>query len=219
MPLCYNFPIFLNTMNDEEKIVKPAKGGGFSLSPKIIIVVLIAVFLIIAAGSSFFVVDDEGRKIESSKENPGLLAVSGRMMMNGYFGSEELTKATLKDGVLYTSDLGYIDEAGRIYVLGRKDDVINYKGIKIAPEEIEQPASKYPGVKDCCCVPVEDAVCGQVPKLYVLPASADQFDKKAFLEYLKKNLEPGRMPASVELIDQIPRSSNGKLQRKKLRER
>ncbi len=169
--------------------------------------------------ASFFVVDDEGRKIESSKENPGLLAVSGRMMMNGYFGSEELTKATLKDGVLYTSDLGYIDEAGRIYVLGRKDDVINYKGIKIAPEEIEQPASKYPGVKDCCCVPVEDAVCGQVPKLYVLPASADQFDKKAFLEYLKKNLEPGRMPASVELIDQIPRSSNGKLQRKKLRER
>ena len=145
--------------------------------------------------------------------------MSGSMMMEGYFDSEELTKKTLVDGVLYTSDLGYIDQEGRIYVLGRQDDVINYKGIKIAPEEIEQTASRYTGVKDCCCVPLEDPVCGQVPKLFVSVLPSHPFDKKDFMAYLRKNLEPGRVPAAVELIDQIPRSSNGKILRKRLRER
>ncbi|HIR28287.1 MAG TPA: acyl--CoA ligase [Candidatus Choladousia intestinigallinarum] len=169
--------------------------------------------------ASFFIVDDQRRVIESSRENPGLLAVSGSMMMEGYFDSEELTKKTLVDGVLYTSDLGYIDQEGRIYVIGRQDDVINYKGIKIAPEEIEQTASRYTGVKDCCCVPMEDPVCGQVPKLFVSVLPSHPFDKKDFMTYLRKNLEPGRVPAAVELIDQIPRSSNGKILRKRLRER
>ncbi len=168
--------------------------------------------------ASFFIVDDNRNKIDSSKENPGLIAVSGSMMMDGYFGSEALTKETVVNGVLYTCDLGYIDEAGRIYVIGRKDDIINYKGIKIAPEEIENIAARYQGISDCACVPVEDRVCGQVPKLFVSLSSAEAFDMREFMAYLKENLESSRIPASVEIISRIPRSANGKLQRKRLRE-
>ena len=70
--------------------------------------------------ASFLIVDERRQEMESSKKNPGLIAVSGSMMMNGYFGSEELTRETLVNGVLYTSDLGYIDQEGRIYALGRR---------------------------------------------------------------------------------------------------
>ena len=168
--------------------------------------------------ASFLIVDERRQEMESSKKNPGLIAVSGSMMMNGYFGSEELTRETLVNGVLYTSDLGYIDQEGRVYVLGRKDDVINYKGIKIAPEEIEETAAKYAGVADCCCVPMADPVCGQVPKLFLSADAPEKFDNKDFMDYLRRNLEPGRIPAEVEIIDKIPRSANGKLQRKRLRE-
>lgn len=168
--------------------------------------------------ASFLIVDDERRPIESSKENPGLVAVSGSMMMDGYFGSEELTRATLVDGVLYTSDLGYIDEAGRVYVLGRRDDIINYKGIKIAPEEIETVAMQYADITDCACVPVEDGVRGQVPKLFVSVRSGADYREKSLFDFLRAHLEATRVPVYIEAIDEIPRSSNGKLQRKRLRE-
>ncbi len=167
--------------------------------------------------ATFYIVNEDREVMESSKENPGLIAVKGSMMMDCYLNSEQLTRDTLVDGVLYTSDLGYIDEAGRVYVLGRNDDIINYKGIKIAPEEIETIAAKYDGIVDCACVPVQDVLCGQVPKLFIEISRTEEYDEKKFMDYLKNNLEQSRVPAAIEVIDKIPRSANGKLQRKKLR--
>ena len=166
--------------------------------------------------ASFLIVDEEHNAIQSSRENPGLLAVCGPMMMDGYLGNEALTKTVLIDGVLYTNDLGYIDMEGRVYVLGRQDDVINYKGIKIAPDEIETVAMQYAGIKDCACIPVQDPVRGQVPKLYVM--AAVNYSEQELFAVLRNGLEATRVPVFIETIDQIPRSSNGKLQRKKLRE-
>lgn len=167
--------------------------------------------------AKFFVTDENKNEIESSEDNLGLLAISGSMMMEGYFNSPELTAETVIDGVIYTTDLGYIDETGKVYVFGRADDVINYKGIKISPEEIETVANEYEGVVDSACVAAEDKVCGQVPKLFIQVQDAD-FDKKKYMAYLRANLEASRVPTKVEIIDEIPRTSNGKLQRKKLRE-
>lgn len=167
--------------------------------------------------AKFFVTDENKNVIESSKDNLGLLAISGDMMMEGYFNSPELTKETVIKGVIYTTDLGYIDETGKVYVFGRADDVINYKGIKISPEEIETVAVAYEGVADSACIPLADKVCGQVPKLFIQTEDED-FDMKAYMAYLRANLETSRVPTKVEIIDKIPRTSNGKLQRKKLRE-
>lgn len=167
--------------------------------------------------AKFFVTDENKNEIESSVDHLGLLAISGEMMMEGYFNSPELTKETVIDGVIYTTDLGYIDDSGKVYVFGRADDVINYKGIKISPEEIEVVANEYEGVVDSACVPLADKMCGQVPKLFIQVNNSD-FDKKEYMNYLRANLEASRVPTKVEIIDEIPRTSNGKLQRKKLRE-
>lgn len=167
--------------------------------------------------AKFMITDENRNVIESSADNVGLIAVSGNMMMEGYFNSPELTAETVVDGIIYTSDLGYIDKYGRVYVFGRADDVINYKGIKISPEEIETVAVAYEGVADCACVPAEDKVCGQVPKLFIEVDSC-AFDMKEYTAYLKAGLEASRVPTQVEIIEKIPRTSNGKLQRKKLRE-
>lgn len=167
--------------------------------------------------AQFLITDENKNVIESSVDNIGLIAVSGNMMMEGYFNSPELTAETVIDGIIYTSDLGYIDENGRVFVFGRADDVINYKGIKISPEEIEGVANAYAGVVDCACVPLADKVCGQVPKLFIEVDNPD-FDTKEYMAYLRANLEASRVPTKVEIIEKIPRTSNGKLQRKKLRE-
>ncbi len=168
--------------------------------------------------ASFCIVDEERNVINSSKEVPGLIAVRGKMMMDSYLNSDGMTREALVDGTLYTNDLGYMDSLGRLYVIGRKGDVINYKGIKIAPEEIENIAGKYPGIVDCACIPAEDDICGQVPKLFIEVENKETYDNKDFWAYLRNNLEATRVPAAIEVVGHIPRSLNGKLQRGKLRE-
>lgn len=164
------------------------------------------------------VITDEKRQIiRSSKENTGLLAISGKMNMKRYIGSEELTQEVMHNGYIYTNDIGYIDENGEIYVLGRIDDVINYKGIKIVPEEIETYVLKYNGVSDCACIGVEDELCGYIPKVFVVVKNKENFDASQLLKFLETYIESNKMPKLVEIIDEIPRTSNGKILRRKLR--
>ena len=138
--------------------------------------------------------------------------------MKGYLKAEELTKQTLQNGFVYTNDLGYIDEDGFVYVLGRMDDVINYNGIKIAPEEIESIVREYPEVTDCACVPVKDELGGEAPKVFVSVENKEDFDTSLLLKYLSERMEVNKLPRKAEVIDRIPRTSNGKILRRELKE-
>lgn len=166
----------------------------------------------------FIVTDDDRNEIQSSLENPGLLASTGSMNMKGYWKQPALTATIMRNGFIYTNDLGYIDENGYVYVLGRKDDVINYKGIKIAPEEIESAVLKYEGIKDCACVAKPDKSSGQVPVVFVSLKDDREFNSKALLSFLENYVDGNKMPKDVRVVEEIPRTSNGKLQRGKVRE-
>lgn len=160
--------------------------------------------------------DEEHNIIKADRENPGFLASKGDMNMSCYWKNRELTNKVMKDNYVFTNDAGYMDEEGYIYILGRKDDVINYNGIKIAPEEIEDIAVRYKGVKDAACVPQQDAVAGQIPKLFISLEMSDAFDKKAYIEFLAEHLDGNKIPKRIEIIADIPRTFNGKVKRKEL---
>lgn len=164
----------------------------------------------------FIVTDDNRKEIISSKEHIGLLASAGAMNMKGYWKHPKLTEEIMHDGYVYTNDMGFIDEDGFIYVFSRKDDIINYKGIKIAPDEIEENVKKYPEIIDCACVPKPDKMSGQIPKLFVVVRNKENFQKTELLKFLKAYIDGNQMPKEIEVIDQIPRTYNGKIQRKKL---
>lgn len=166
----------------------------------------------------FIVTDQDRNEITSNENNPGLLAIAGAMNMKEYLKAPELTQNTMQRGFIYTSDLGYIDEEGFVYVLGRMDDVINYNGIKIAPEEIESYVQRYPGVTDCACVPVKDPMCGQAPKVFVSVEEKNDFDTTGLLKFLSECLEANKLPKKIEIIEKIPRTANGKILRRELRE-
>ncbi len=172
-----------------------------------------------AKNASFLVTDEDRNPIESSKEHMGLLATAGAMNMKGYWKQPELTAQVMHGGYVYTNDLGYIDQDGYVYMQGRKDDIINYKGIKIAPEEIEESARKFREVLDCACVPKADKLSGQVPKLFVVARNKETFQKKDLFDFLKNAINANKMPKEIEVIDEIPRTYNGKVQRKKLVEK
>lgn len=260
-----------------------------------------------AVNARFIVVDEHRNEIKSSPDNPGFLASAGSINMKEYFKAPELTAAAMENGFIYTKDLGYIDEEGYVYMLGRKDDVINYGGIKISPEEIESVVIQNPAIRDCACIPVKDALTGQAPKLLIVlegrekqegkfmkgqdertataqsdegesnrqtakfsgkqgeecrtelndrlaaesigkqatkihdgreksdnhteieqnknaapanPASTPAiYDEKAFKAFLAANLDASKQPKYIEIVDEIPRTFNGKIKRNVLLER
>lgn len=184
--------------------------------------------------AEFIFVNENGKIINATKENPGYLACKGTMNMKCYYHDMDLTREIMRDGYIYSNDLAYMDRDGYIYVLGRKGDVIESGGHKIAPEEIEDIVLKIPGIKDCACVPISDSILKNVPKLYYVKETnfqdntiqiRDSFDaeKDVFQQEiwhcLSEGLESYKIPKIIEEIKVIPRTYNGKLKRNELKEK
>lgn len=164
--------------------------------------------------SRIFIVDDRKEEMQSSKENMGLLACEGDVNMKGYINDPELTREVLIDGVVYTNDIGYIDEDGFIYIAGRKGDVINVGGLKVAPTEVEEAALAIDGIEDCICLPMEHPITGQALKLLVVMKDGADFCPKQFTAFLRTRLENHKIPIKYEQVEHIARTYNGKLDRK-----
>lgn len=164
--------------------------------------------------SKIVIVDDDRNVIESSKERMGFLACIGDVNMKGYVNEPELTKEVLVDGVVYTNDIGYIDENGFIYISGRKGDVINVGGFKVAPTEVESVALAFDGVEDCICIPVDDKIVGKAVKLLIVFNKEKEFSGKELKKFLASKLESYKVPTYYECVDHVERTYNGKLNRK-----
>jgi len=164
--------------------------------------------------SEILVVDDKHNIITSSIENMGLIACKGDVNMKGYVNDPEATKAVLIDGIVYTNDIGYIDQEGFIYISGRKGDVINVGGLKVAPTEVESAALAYEGIDDCICIGVDDVITGKALKLLVVMKEPSAFDIRSIRTFLISKLENYKVPMQYELVDRIARTYNGKLNRK-----
>jgi long-chain acyl-CoA synthetase len=171
-----------------------------------------------AYNAKIVIVDEDRNEIESSEDNTGLLASFGPMNTSGYWKDEEETKNVLFEGGIYSNDEAYFDEDGDIVLLGRKGEVINVGGNKVSPDEIEDVAKKHPDIFDCGCIGIKDALKGNVPKLFVQIKKGAEFDPVSIRNHLAANLEPYKVPAIIEKIDAIPRSFNGKLLRRVLRD-
>lgn len=164
-----------------------------------------------------FIVDDNRQEIQSSSTNQGLIAISGGMTMTEYFEEPELTKEVLVDGVVYTNDMGYIDENGFVYMLGRRGDVISIGGLKIAPTEVENIVLRFPGIAECACFAVEDRMGGCVPKLNIVEEKGADVDINELKKHMASYLEAFKVPKLVVKVEEIPKTSNGKIDRKVLK--
>lgn len=127
----------------------------------------------------------------------GRLALRGGMQMSGYYGQEELTRETLRDGWMLVNDLVWRDADGYLYMVGRADDIINVGGEKVAPREIEEQVMQSGWLTECMVLGVEDkkGSMGQVPALFYVakdanhPVSVDELKM-----YLSRELPQHKVP-------------------------
>lgn len=146
--------------------------------------------------------------------NDGLISCKGDTLMTGYIGDSERTNQILRDGTIYTSDMGVLDKEGMLHLLGREGDVINVGGFKVTPTEVEDAAMAFPSVSDCICISVSHPITGNALKLLVVTHGGTVLDKRALAHFLKTRLEPYKIPMLYEQVESVKRTYNGKLDRK-----
>lgn len=148
----------------------------------------------------------------------GEIRVRGPQVMKGYLNHEEATRATVDaDGWLGTGDIGYADENGCFFVVDRLKELIKYKGMQIAPAELEGVLLGHPSVADAAVIPLPDDEAGQVPKAFVV--LKDDTAPAQIMEYVAGRVAPYKKLRSIEVTNQIPRSPSGKILRRVLAQR
>jgi acyl-CoA synthetase (AMP-forming)/AMP-acid ligase II len=120
------------------------------------------------------------------------------------------------DGWLRTGDLGYVDDDGYVYIVGRRNDVINRGGDKIYPVEVEQVLATHPDVAEVAVVGVPDRRLGQVPHAFVVPASGVTPDFHAITSFAREQLTGFKVPRDWHVIEELPRNPANKVLRRLL---
>jgi acyl-coenzyme A synthetase/AMP-(fatty) acid ligase len=118
------------------------------------------------------------------------------------------------DGWLHTGDVGYADARGRFFIVDRVKELIKYKGLQIAPAELEALLLTHPCIADAAVIPMADEEAGQVPKAFVVLRS--QTTAEEIQAFVAGRVAPYKKLRRVEVIDAIPRSPSGKILRRVL---
>jgi len=148
----------------------------------------------------------------------GEIFVRGPNVMLGYWNDPGATAEVLHDGWLRTRDLGYLDEDGYLFLVGRATDMIKVGAFRVSPQEIEEVIVALEGVEDAGVVGIPDEVLGQAIKAVVVPRSGARITDMAVKAYCRANLAAYKVPKVVEFAAALPRTSSGKVQRFKLAE-
>lgn len=155
------------------------------------------------------IVDDSGHDLKPGEI--GEFIVQTRGLMLGYLNRPELNNMVFRDGWYRMMDLGYQDEEGFYYFMGRKDDMINLGGEKIYPAELEQALMGHPMVKEACVLGVDDAKRGKSIVAFVSPIPGCSLEKNDLLAFLRQRLASYKVPKEFVIIQTFPRTTNGKI--------
>jgi long-chain acyl-CoA synthetase len=164
------------------------------------------------------IVDIETGERELPLGEVGEVIVRGPQVMQGYWKAPEATAAALRNGWLYTGDIGRIDERGYLYIHDRKKEMIKYKGFGIAPAEIEALLFEHPSVGDVAVIGKPDQEAGEVPKAFVVPKKGVTLTPEELLGWARGRLAGYKTLHEVELVDAIPKTASGKILRRVLKE-
>ncbi|RLI28073.1 MAG: hypothetical protein DRO46_04555 [Candidatus Hecatellales archaeon] len=165
-------------------------------------------------------VDPEtGREVQVGQ--PGELQVKGPRVVKGYYGDPNRTRENFtEDGYYRSGDLLYRDQAGYFYFAGRLRDIINRGGLKVGAEEVEGYVTLHPGVKEAAAVGMPDPELGERICVFIVP---EEGVKPPSLEEIRRHMErlevaKYKWPERLEIVDKLPKSMLGKIQRWKLKE-
>lgn len=147
----------------------------------------------------------------------GELMMRGPIVMQGYFGNEQATSDNIEpDGWLHTGDLARMDDDGYLYVVDRKKDMILTAGYNVYPAEIERVLGVHPAVAMVAVGPLVDEAKGELAKAYVVLKQGATVTASELIEFCRTDLAAYKVPRSIQFVDDLPKTSTGKIMRRQL---
>ena len=156
------------------------------------------------------IIDDHGRELPPFQE--GEVLIRGLHVIKEYWNNPQADQALKNNGIL-TGDYGYLDAEGFLYLVGRKDDMINIGGEKVSPLEIEQALASVKGIKEIAAVGMHDRILNQVVHIFVVKEDGTQIGEAEIISAAKKVLEGYKVPRKVTFVEQLPKTDSGKIKR------
>ena len=161
--------------------------------------------------------DDEGKVLPPLETGEIVYKVAS--VMKEYYREPELTAQTIKDGWLYSGDLGFVDNDGYVYVVDRKKDIIIRGGENISSMEIEEVLHEHPAVLEASAIGAPHNVLGETVMALVVKKQGHDLSEEDLIEFCKEHLESYKVPSRVEFMNELPRNPVGKVLKRELKKR
>jgi len=168
-------------------------------------------------GCDVVLVDDDGKPVPTG--TPGEVMVRGPQVMSGYWHRPEETAKTLQKGWLFTGDVAVMDADGFLRIVDRKKDLVLVSGFNVYPNEVEDALAKMEAVLEAAVVPIPDAKTGEAVRAYIVknPDYEGDLATEDILRHCKALLTDYKVPKSIIIRDELPKSPIGKILRKDLK--
>jgi long-chain acyl-CoA synthetase len=164
------------------------------------------------------IMDIETGERELGSGEDGELVVKGPQVMKGYWKMSEESASVLRNGWLYTGDIGKMDVDGYFYITDRKKDLIKYKGYSVYPREIEDVIYEHPAVKLCAVIGKPDPVASEIPKAFIVLKDGAKATEEEIKEFVNDKVAPYKAVREVEFRTELPMTMVGKVLRRVLQE-
>ena len=164
-------------------------------------------------------VDMEEGATEVAPGEVGEITVRGPQVMKGYWNKPEETAEVLRDGWLYTGDMGRFDEDGYLFIVDRKKDMLIYKGYNVYPRDLEDVINEHPAVAQSAVVGKYDEKYGDMPIAFVELIPGSEASEEELLEYANGRLAKYKKIRVLKIEEALPASAAGKVLRRELRDR
>lgn len=166
--------------------------------------------------TSVRIADEDGYSLPVGEY--GEIVISGETAMQGYFNDADASASTLRDGELYTDDIGYLDEDGDLWVVQRRSDLIVTGGENVYPAEVERILKQHPAVKEVCVVGVDHPEWGQQVTAMVIVQDEQSLSSEELIAYSRQYLAGYKQPRLVQFVDQFPQTASGKIHRQSVQQ-
>lgn len=160
--------------------------------------------------------NEEGEDLPAGQT--GEICIRGGNVMLGYWNQPEETAKVLRDGWLYTGDVGHRDADGYYYITDRKKDMLLVNGINVYPREVEEILYQFPGVKEAAVIGLPDPRKGEQPVAFIAPNDGVVLDEKAIIQFVRGKLADYKVPRHVVFLPALPRNATGKILKTALRQ-
>jgi long-chain acyl-CoA synthetase len=224
LSLCGAAPLMLETKQRYERVTGGRIVEGYAMTESMLATVATPTHGLYKPGAVGIPMPDVEVRVVDANSGEALLSpgqvgefiLRAPQIMQGYWGKPAETANAIRDGWLYTGDLGYLDEDGYMFIVDRKKDVIKPSGFQVWPREVEEVLAGHPVVAEVGVAGVPDPYQSEAVKAWVVLRSGQTLSAAELRKYCRERLTAYKVPKHIQFVDSLPKTPVGKILRREL---